>query len=140
MKYTRIQRNTVEMENSISFRQYVEGLEERYREDRQAFKEELQRSDERRAADNEKAEKRRIADNEKAEKSRKEDFAKFQEEIATFKIDLNKTFRNNIFIPLIIALVVVIAGLFLPIALSNWRDFIAPPQTQPTTETVATTE
>jgi len=129
LKYTRTQRNTVEMENAISFRQYVEGLEERYREDRQAFKEELYRLD-----------KHRIADNEKAEKSRKEDFAKFQEEIATFKIDLHKTFRNNIFIPLIIALVVVIAGLFLPFALSNWRDFIAPPQTQPTTETVATTE
>ena len=160
MKYNRIQQNAVDVENAISFRQYVEGLEQRYREDRQAYREEVRLIDERRIADNEKmeqrritdnekmeqrriadnekAEQRRIAENEKAEQSRKEDYAKFQKDMATHREeiqssikDLQITFRNNIFIPFIVALVIVIAGLLLPIALSNWRDFIISPQAQP---------
>ncbi|MCL1998141.1 MAG: hypothetical protein FWG65_05160, partial [Turicibacter sp.] len=108
----------------------------------QRRKEDHEKAEQRRKEDHEKAEQRRIADTEKIEQNRKDDFANFQAEIATFKVDLQKTFRNNIFIPFIVALIVVIAGLLLPVALSNWRDFVSPPQVQaiPTIETATVTE
>jgi len=152
MKYTRIQQNTVDMENAISFRQYVESLEQRYREDRQTYKEDLQRLDALRIADNERLDALRIADNEKAEKLREADFAKFQAEIATHrteikadittfkteiqadlkahKTDLQQTFRNNIFIPLLVAIVIFFLSLGVPLAINTWRSVFTPPPVQ----------
>ncbi|MCL1988519.1 MAG: hypothetical protein FWG64_11215 [Firmicutes bacterium] len=143
MRYTRI----IKDENAVPFREYIENLEQRRKED-------LERIENRRQEDLARYEKDRKEDLERykehvttIEKRRTEDFEKFQTEISTHRTeilnamkDLQKTFRNNIFIPFVIALLVIFVGLLLPLGLSNWQNFITATLAQPSPITNITTE